>query len=64
MSSIINETLKNGIHIELYTGVYGFPYVITAFSPDYKVLKTRKTQNYNNALHIFTILKNHFKREV
>ena len=63
MNSIINETLKNGIHIELYTSVYGSHYVITAFSPDYKVLKSRKTQDYNYALHIFTILKNQFSPE-
>ena len=60
MNSIISETLKNRIHIELYMDVYGINYVITAFSPDYKVLKSRKTKDYFNALHLFTIVKNSF----
>ena len=63
MSSIISEKLKNGISIELYTSVYGTHYVITAFSPDYKVLKSRKTTNYNNALNIFTIFHNMFENQ-
>lgn len=63
MSSIISETLKNGINIELYTSVYGTHYVITAFSPDYKVLKSRKTTDYNNALNTFTIYKNRYEKQ-
>ena len=62
MSTIISEKLKNGISIELYTSVYGTHYVITAFSPDYKVLKSRKTTDYNNALHLFVIIKNMFNK--
>lgn len=56
----ISEVLPNGNRIELYMSVYHTKYVVTAFSPDYKVLKSRKTANYDYALNVFTIYKNMF----
>jgi hypothetical protein len=59
----IEKRLNNGNIISLYTDTYGISYVVTAFTCDYKVLKSRKTTEYNLALHYMTIYENMFSRK-
>ena len=59
--SIISERLENGINLELYMDIYGIKYIITAFTCDYRVLETKRTSDYFNALHKFTIMRNKYQ---
>lgn len=56
----IETTLCNGNTICLYMDTYGTRYVVTAFTCDYRVLKTRKTKEYSLALHYFKIFENQY----
>ena len=56
----LSKQLKNGIKIELYMSVYGINYCITAFTPDYRVIETKKTDDYNLALHKMVIMENKY----
>ena len=59
----LSKQLKNGITVELYMDVYGLKYCITAFTSDYRVIQTRKTDDYFNALHIMTIFENKYSKQ-
>ena len=58
----LSKQLSNGIKIELYMDTYGLKYCITAFTNDYRVIQTRKTDDYSNALHIMTIFENKYSK--
>ena len=59
--SIISERLENGINIELYMDIYGIKYIVTAFTCDYRVIETKRTSEYSNALHKFAIMRNKYQ---
>ena len=59
--SIISERLDNGINIELYMSIYGTQYIITAFTCDYRVIETKRTSEYSNALNKFSIMRNKYQ---
>lgn len=58
----MDKTLNNGNIVSLYMDVYGINYIVSVFTCDYKVLHTRKTQDYFLALHYITIFENKYSK--
>ena len=58
----MTETIKNGNSVQLYMDKYHIKYCITVFTPDYRVIETKKTSDYFHALNLFTILKNKYNK--
>ena len=58
----MDKKLNNGNIVSLYMDVYGINYIVTTFTCDYRVLQTRKTQDYSLALHYMTIMENKYSK--